>query len=329
VEATDDLMTAVEQIIQPSEKNAEQGIQVPDTQNTDELKVKEASEPTQETESEDTDEIDEDPSDDNLDGEYDDEDLVEEVAEADNLIPVKVNGKDEMWTLDQLKQSAAGQGYINKRMQEVASLEKEYKTQNQALAQQQKHVLAYLQNAMETGVKQPTLPDENLFQSDPIGYMEAKLTYDKEKATFDKHVATAQQMKQQQVAAAEQQSLAYTQQQAQLLTERLPEIADPEKGEAIKAGLMEAGDYYGFTQDEIASVRDHRYFLAMHDAMRYRQLVNKRGKATSTQKESLTPVKAGAKRRPKSGKVAARSKAQSRLQKTGSINDALNLILDS
>ena len=136
-------------------------------------------------------------------------------------------------------------------------------------------------------------------------------------------------MKQQQIQAAEQQKLAYTQQQAKLLTERLPEIADPETGEAIKAGLMEVGDYYGFTQEELASVRDHRYILAMHDAMRYRQLVNKRGKATSAKKESLTPVKAGAKKRPKSGKVAARNKAQSRLQKTGSIDDALSLILDS
>ena len=329
MEATDDLMTAVEQIIEPSEKKPEPDIQVPDTQPTDELDAEEASEPTQETESEEVDEVEESPSDDNLDGEYDDDDLLEEVAETDNLYSVKINGKEEMWTLDQLKQSASGQGYINKRMQEIAALEKEYKTQTQALAQQQQQTLAYLQNAMETGVNQPTLPDENLFKTDPIGYMEAKLTYDKEKAAYDKHVATAQQLKQQQIQAAEQQKLAYTQQQAKLLTERLPEIADPEKGEAIKAGLMEVGDYYGFTQEELASVRDHRYILAMHDAMRYRQLVNKRGKATSAKKESLTPVKAGAKKRPKSGKVAARNKAQSRLQKTGSIDDALSLILDS
>jgi hypothetical protein len=40
-------------------------------------------------------------------------------------------------------------------------------------------------------------------------------------------------------------------------------------------------------------------------------------------------VKAGAKKRRNSGKAAARKTAQSRLQKSGSIDDALNLILDS
>ena len=159
--------------------------------------------------------------------------------------------------------------------------------------------------------------------------MEAKLQYDEAKAQYDTQMQQVQQMRQQQAAQREQQVQAFTQQQAQLLTERLPEIADPQKGEAIKAGLMEVGDYYGFTQEELAGVRDHRYILAMYDAMRYRQLVNKRGKATSQPNESLTPVKAGAKKRRNSGKAAARKTAQSRLQKSGSINDALNLILDS
>jgi len=43
------------------------------------------------------------------DDQIDDDDLVE-AAEDTSFIPVKINGKEENWTLDQLKQSAAGQG---------------------------------------------------------------------------------------------------------------------------------------------------------------------------------------------------------------------------
>ena len=324
---SENIMAAVEQVIQ-----------VPDNEPGDtkaiepEAVVEEQPEPPLEVESEDVEDVaeDESPSDNiEFDGEDDDSDLVEELAEQDNLIPVKVNGKEEMWTLDQLKQSAAGQGYINKRMQEVAKLEKQYKAQAQALAQQQQQVLAFYQQAQQTGVQAPTPPSKELFDTDPIGYMEAKIQYDEAKAQYDTKISQLQHMRQQQKAQREQQVQAFTQQQAQLLTERLPEIADPTKGEAIKAGLMEVGDHYGFTQEELAGVRDHRYILAMYDAMRYRQLVNKRGQATPKNTGNLNPVKAGAKKRPNQGKAAARKKAEARLQKTGSVDAAIDLIMKS
>jgi hypothetical protein len=78
----------------------------------------------------------------------------------------------------------------------------------------------------------------------------------------------------------------------------------------------------------LSSVKDHRYILAMHDAMRFRQLVAKRGKATSTS-ESLPNVTAGAKKRPNHGKAAARKKAEGRLKQTGSVEDAISLILNN
>lgn len=320
MEATSNLDAAVEQLIQ-----------VPDTATANDLDTTadDELEPTLD-ESEEYDEADIDDASDNieLDALDDDDDLVE-ASDTANLIPVKVNGKEEMWTLDQLKQSAAGQGYINQRMQQVAALEKQYKAQSQALAQQQQQVLALYQQAQQGGVQRPTPPSRELFDTDPIGYMEAKIQYDEQAAAYNNQVRQLQAMQQhqqQQTAAQRQQFL---QQQAEVLKQHLPDIADPKKSEAIKASLMETGNFYGFTEQEMGAVADARYILALHDAARYRQLVNKRAKATSQPTESLTPVKAGAKRRVNSGKAATRKKAQTRLQKTGSINDALSLILDS
>ena len=319
METTSNMDAAVEQLLQ-----------VPDTPSESNLdaSVDEILEPTQdESEEIETAEAEDADNELELDAEYDDDDLVE-ASDTANLITVKVNGKEENWTLDQLKQSAAGQGYINQRMQEVAKLEKQYKAQAQALAQQQQQVLAFFQQAQQSGVQAPTPPSKELFNNDPIAYMEAKLSYDEAKAEHDTKVQQFQQMQKQQEQQQQQQLQAFTQQQTQLLAEKLPDIADPQKGEVIKKGLMEVGEHYGFSQQELESVRDHRYILAMYDAMRFRKLLQKRGKATS-KKQSIAPVKAGAKKTPNVGKAKARKQKQDRLRKTGSIDDAVDLILNS
>lgn len=314
----------------------EQLIQVPDTSTEDateevveQTSEEEVVEPTeQDAESEETLEFDDEELSD-IDFDSDDvEEVLEESTEKDSLHTVKINGKEENWTLDQLKQSAAGQGYINQRMQEVAKLEKAYKEQTAALAQQQQQQLEFFQKAQQTGFTEPTPPSKQLFNDDPIAFMEAKIAYDEAKAEHDTKVQQFQQMQKQQEQQQQQQLQAFTQQQAQLLAEKLPDIADPKKGEVIKKGLIEVGQHYGWTQQELEGVRDYRYILALYDAMRFRKLLEKRGKATS-KKQSIAPVKAGAKKTPNVGKAKARKQKQDRLRKTGSIDDAVDLILNS
>jgi hypothetical protein len=261
------------------------------------------------------------------DDQIDDDDLVE-AAEDTNLIPVKINGKEERWTLDQLKQSAAGQGYINQKMQENAALEKQYKQQAQALAQQQQQVLAMYQQAQQGGLQAPTPPSKELFDQDPIGYMEAKLTYDEAKAAHDQQLVQLRGMHQQQAQQQQAARQAYLAEQAEVLKQYIPEIADPDKGEKLKAGIIDTGVHYGFTPEEMAGVSDARYVRALNDARKYRQLVANRQKSQSKADGVRPVVKAGAKKRP-DGQAATRKKAQQRLQKTGSIDDALSLMLKS
>ena len=327
MEATS-LDNAVEAMLapEPSEENQSEAVEAAET-------------PTQDVESEAVEDVAE--SDDDVeasgedieDAEYveddqiDDDDLVE-AAEDTNLIPVKINGKEERWTLDQLKQSAAGQGYINQKMQENAALEKKYKEQSQALAQQQQQVLAMYQQAQQGGLQAPTPPSKELFDQDPIGYMEAKLTYDEAKAAHDQQLVQLRGMHQQQAQQQQAARQAYLAEQAEVLKQYIPEIADPEKGEKLKAGIIDTGVHYGFTPEEMAGVSDARYVRALNDARKYRQLVANRQKSQSKADGVRPVVKAGAKKRP-DGQAATRKKAQQRLQKTGSIDDALSLMLKS
>jgi len=225
----------------------------------------EAEEPTQEFESDD----------DDVDLDEIDLDYIEEEPQP-QLITVKSDGKEKQVTLDELKQGYAGQDYIQRRMQEVAQLEKQYKTQAQQLAQQQQQFLQLRQQAQQIGMQPPEAPSKELFDRDPIGYMEAKIQYDEAAAQYNQHVQQLQQLQQQQSMQAQQQRQSFLQEQAQILQQHIPEIADPEKGDKIKADLVQTGVHYGFTEQEIQNVADARYVRALNDAMKWRRLQNKK-----------------------------------------------------
>ena len=308
----DNLSEAVDEITEPEDDD--QGEEIEAVAESDDDAEKEASS-EQDDEEYDLEDVD-----------VDDEDPVE-ATEDTKLIPIKVDGKEEHWTLDQLKQSAAGQAAINKRFQEAAETRKQIEQQAAILQQQQAQVAALYQQAQIGGLQAPAPPTRELFESDPIGYMEEKLKYDEAKTQYDQNVFQAQQMQQHQIQQQAQAHQSYLQEQAEVLKQYIPEIADPEKGEKLKGDLMSVGMEYGFTAEEMSAVSDARYVRALNDARKYRDLVAKRKSAQSKGEKARPVVKAGAKKRVDSN-AATRKKAQQRLQKTGSMEDALSLILN-
>jgi len=319
---------AVESLLAPSEETSEDNnfdeavdaMIEPDDDQTEEIEVADEEQDDVEASSEDQDE-------DDLDGvEIDDEDLVE-ATEDTALYTVKVDGKEEQRTLDQLKQGYAGQSAIGRGLQENAQVRKQLEQEKALFQQQQQQFLQLHQQAQNGGLQAPTPPTREMFESDPIGYMEEKLKYDEAKAQYDQNVFQTQQMQQQQIQQQAQAHQSYLQEQAEVLKQYIPEIADPEKGEKLKGDLMNVGMEYGFTAEEMSAVSDARYIRALNDARKYRDLVAKR-KSTQSKGEKARPVvKAGAKKRVDSN-AATRKKAQQRLQKTGSMEDALSLILN-
>jgi hypothetical protein len=319
---------AVESLLAPSEETSEDNnfdeavdaMIEPDDDQTEEIEVADEEQDDVEASSEDQDE-------DDLDGvEIDDEDLVE-ATEDTALYTVKVDGKEEQRTLDQLKQGYAGQSAIGRGLQENAQVRKQLEKEKALFQQQQQQFLQLHQQAQNGGLQAPTPPTREMFESDPIGYMEEKLKYDEAKAQYDQNVFQTQQMQQQQIQQQAQAHQSYLQEQAEVLKQYIPEIADPEKGEKLKGDLMNVGMEYGFTAEEMSAVSDARYIRALNDARKYRDLVAKR-KSTQSKGEKARPVvKAGAKKRVDSN-AATRKKAQQRLQKTGSMEDALSLILN-
>ena len=321
------LEDAVDSLLAPSEETSEDNnfdaavdaMIEPDDDQSEEVEVADE-------EQDDVEASNEDQGDDLDDVEIDDEDQVE-ATEDTVLYTVKVDGKEEQRTLDQLKQGYAGQSAIGRGLQENAQVRKQLEQEIVLFQQQQQQFLQLHQRAQNGGLQAPTPPTRELFESDPIGYMEEKLKYDEAHAQYAQNMQQLNQVQQQRTQAQEQARQAYLQEQAQILQKHIPEFADPDKGDKLKNSLVQTGVQYGFTEQEMSAVTDSRYVRALNDARKYRELVAKRKTVQAKGEKARPVVKAGAKKR-NDGNAATRNKAKTRLQKTGSIDDALSLILN-
>ena len=86
--------------------------------------------------------------------------------------------------------------------------------------------------------------------------------------------------------------------------------------------------HYGYTSQEIEQVMDHRAIQVLHDAMKYQDIIAGKAKAVAKTKKAKPALKAGAKKvKDSSNKVRERQKAK--LRRSGSIDDALDLMLNS
>ena len=263
--------------------------------------------------------------------ELDDNDQVEDaVQDAPSNIRVKIDGNEVEVTLDELKQGYSGQKYVQKGMQEAAQQRKEAEQVYSALLNERQQINKLYQQLQQGGVAQaPTPPSRELFDSDPIGYMEQKLNYDESKVSYDNQMAQLQQVSQQTTQAEKVAKQTYLKQEMQTLQQKIPEFANSNTASKIKERLVQVGsEHYGYTPDEIGQVMDHRAIQVLHDAMKYRDIMSGKAKAVAKTKKARPLVKAGAKRVNDSAtKVRKRQKAK--LQKSGDINDALGLILNT
>ena len=254
-----------------------------------------------------------------------------EVAEEEQpqVFTVKVDGTEVEVTLDELQRGYSGQQYIQKGMQEVADLRKKAETANATLANAGEAVLSLYQKIQNPGfAKAPVAPDESLIESDPIGYRQDRDRYELAMEKYQKDMMQMKQTFAYQQQAQQQAQQAYLEREMETLRQVDPDFADPEKATTVRDTMLRMGsEVYGYSAEEISSVMDHRAIRVLRDAMRYQEI--KDGKERAVQKAKPKPskvVKAGAKK-TSSNRNQGRQ-ARSKLKRSGSINDAMSLILE-
>lgn len=259
-----------------------------------------------------------------------DEDEAEEAEDAgqQELYTVKVDGEERKVTLDDLKRSFSGQAYIQKGMQEAAEAKKEAEGVYQALLNERQQLSNLLYQAQSGQIAQPPIPpSRELFNNDPIGYMEAKLSYDEALQNYQNQQYQIQQVAEQQnyqMQIAQQQ---YLQGEMQRLAQAIPEFSNAKTASKLKEDLVQFGSKLGYSEAELSEVMDHRAILVLQKAMKYDQLVEGKSKATQKASNARPMVKPGTKKTGRTGAAKQRQNAQARMKKTGSIDDVAKFLL--
>ena len=278
-------------------------------------------------------------SDDYSDDEYaDDTGVEEDEAEAEthavddaNLIPVKVDGKIEMWTIDQLKQSAAGQGYIQKQMRENAETKKQVSEAYQQLLNE-RQALAQMYQQLSTGqapALPPRPPADELLDSDPIGYMQDKARYDRELQAYQQTALQMQQLQAQQAELTNRARQAYMEDQKKLLVQVIPEFSDQKAGTALRDQIVRtATQDYGYDPQELSGVTDHRHVRVLHDAMRYRQMMAERKGVEESKVSKARPVVKPGSQMKQDPSRQVKKRQMATAKKTGRVEDFVDLLFN-
>ena len=252
---------------------------------------------------------------------------------AERLYTVKVNGREQQVPLHELLRGYSGQAYIQENMQRVAQAKQETE-QLAAVLQSERQQLMQFMQAAQTGqipMQPPAPPNEALLQTDPIGYLEARVKYDKEVAAYQQTQMALQELQARNAQAQEQSRMAYLAEQHRQLAQIIPAFAKPETAAKIKQELISAGtDVYGYTPDELRAVSDHRALRVLHDAAQYRRLMAGKTAAdkSAPQRAPQTPtLKPGAKQQPTQGKTKRVEQAKAQMKRTGSVDDVARFLL--
>jgi hypothetical protein len=282
-------------------------------------------------ESEDDSEESEDSDDDDEDDAEDEEEDADEANKTEPVYTIKVDGTEKQVTLSELKRGYSGQQFVQKGMQEAAAQRKQAEEVYAALLNERQQISQLYQQIQGGQIATPPkAPTRELFDSDPIGYMEAKLNYDEQVAQYQQQQAQFQQLSAQQSQAQQVARQAYLQQEVENLKSVIPELANPAHAGKFKDQILQAGAAYGYTADEISQVVESRALHVLRDAMKYREIMSGKKKAdekAQSARPKTTPIKAGSKKLVKSNKDVLQKKTN--LKRSGSIEDALSLMFNS
>jgi len=263
-----------------------------------------------------------------VEGEAEEQEETEvEEEELPQTFKVKAAGEEKDVTLDELiKGYQLGADYT-KKTTEVAEQRKAVEAERKAIeeAKYARDTYAQRLQAIEEFIVSQT-PNEDLNylkENDPIGYAVkvAELSEKKEQlAAIRAEQARIAQVQQSETARAMQEKVA---QEAQKLTQVLPEFSDPAKGENLRSEIRNYGKSLGFTDEELSSVYDSRHVVTLHKAMMYDKLQKSKPAVTKKVSEAPKMLKAGSSTGNNNTETIKKQKVQ--LRNSGHVRDAAAL----
>jgi hypothetical protein len=246
--------------------------------------------------------------------------------EEPNLHRLKVNGQEIEVSLDELKAGYSRDSDYRQKTHSLSQERKSLEEQKNSLRQSYETRLKELNDTIATAdefirQQQGGQDLQKLFDEDPVAAarLEFQLRQQSEKIEDMKSKARAAQQKQYND---------FLETQKELAAQRIPEFADPNKADTFKLNMRNTLRDYGFNDQEIGTLADHRFLMVAKDAMNYKSLQNKKPIVQKKIANAPKVIKSGvAKQNVSSGREVIRNKIN-KLRKSGSMNDAKSALLD-
>ena len=254
------------------------------------------------------------------------EETTTELQEEPNLHRLKVNGQEIEVSLDELKAGYSRDSDYRQKTHNLGIEKRELDGQRESLRQTYETRLSELNELIATAdatVRQEQGSEDlqKLWEEDPTAA--ARLDYQMRQRNRQlddvRNKAREAQTKQYEDFLSTQRELA---------AQKIPEYNDPNKADQFKINMRNSLRGYGFNDQEIGQLADHRFLMVAKDAMSYKSLKDKKPIVQKKVANAPKVVSSGvAKPSISSGREQIRNKIN-RLGKTGHIKDAQAAIMD-
>jgi len=213
---------------------------------------------------------------------------------------------------------------------EAAEAKREAQAVQARIQQERSHYANHLDvvlNSLQTQLIGDQAALAKLAQEDPAAWVAENAKFQQRYAHYQQAVHERQALAQRHQADSDAQLAEYARAEQAELAKKLPEWRDPKVREKESTELAEYLIRQGYSQDELASLQDHRALLIVRDAAKWQQHQASlaAAKAKQAPKEPAKPLKPGAAHQNQPSSTAYND-ALKRARRTGSEEDAMALL---
>jgi hypothetical protein len=236
-------------------------------------------------------------------------------------------------TIAELKRGTLFQRDYTKKTQELSEERKALETQKsevsqyaQSLDQFREYATWYAEQHLP---KEPGPPPNAV--TDPAGYLawsQKRDEYIANVQAFEQFKAQKQAEDERKTGETQKQTQERLKRESEALFKAIPVLKDPVKGKQVW-GAMVAGaqEHYGVSEAELNNITDHRFLIALRDAIGYRRI---KAAAPKVREEVVKKPAIRDGRRAPSNQAATREKQarSERLRNSGSLEDGIAALSD-
>jgi DNA repair exonuclease SbcCD ATPase subunit len=250
----------------------------------------------------------------------------QEKQEDSPFYTVKVNGQELDVTLDELRNGYSRDADYRQKTEELSHQRKQFQSESEKQRQDYSQKLNELNQRLsaaqvDLNAEINSADLDRLYDEDPTEAARVERKLKKKQDALNQSLQQAQ-------AEQKEQFSSFLQDQQRKLVSKIPEFSDPAKASTLKSNMKSTLNNYGFNDQEVAQVYDHRIVMLVNDAMKYRSMQNSKPNIAKKITKPGKSFSSGVKQGKSEANLKLRREKFSRLKKTGSMKAAQDVFLD-